>query len=312
MANIRKLPSGNYQVRVSIDGVKMSKTLSSLHEATRWAEKFEKINTIESIYKDYLNDVMKVRGVKRGGYSTTESKLIALSRFFKTDIRDITKQDVVSYRVERVTEVSDGTARMEMQILSRLLRWAKERELVDCDITNGVQLPRPGKPRDKIITPLEFDMILSRTTDVMKPIFILGYETAMRRNEILSIKPNMVNITKRILLLNESITKNGDSREVPLSSIATSLLKELCEGRDSKVQLFTVKPHSVTRAFKRACIKAGIFNVCFHSLRHTCITRYAEKNLNIIQLQGISGHKDVTSLSRYSHLKAEKIVKFLD
>ncbi|EGT3593471.1 TPA: site-specific integrase, partial [Serratia marcescens] len=38
----------------------------------------------------------------------------------------------------------------------------------------------------------------------------------------------------------------------------------------------------------------------------------AEKGLNTIQLQCISGHKDITMLARYSHIKASSVAALME
>lgn len=292
----------------------LSKTFPDRDSADKWVASLSENNQkqIQDIMDSYLRDIMIVDGKRRGGYESISGKLVNLSNFFKCELKKISKDDVMEYMAFRKKKVSNGTIRLEVQLLSRLLRWCMPLGLVEYDITKEVVLPKAGKPRDKIISDLDFSRILSYSSEVMKPIFILGFETAMRRNEILSIKPCMVNAKKRIIHLDESITKNGEARDVPLSKVALALLKELCDGRDGKQKLFTAKPHSVTRAFKRASTKAGIKGVCFHSLRHSCITRYAERDFNTLQLQCISGHKDITSLAGYTHIRAEKIAELMD
>lgn len=319
-----------------VSGKTLSKTFPDEVSAKEWAEQHEpadskpikkpakkppkvkqkevvEVNTILKISDTYIREIMIVDGVRRGGYESICYRLDHIADAFTCDIRDITKEDVIKYIAMRKESVAGGTIRLEVQLLSRVLRWCIPRGLVDCDVTKDVVLPRAGRPRDAILTELEFERILSYTTEIMKPIFIIGYETAMRRNEILAIRPYMLNVHKSTLRLSWDMTKNGEARDVPLTDKVLNLLKELCNGRERRSKLFTVKPHSVTRAFKRACELAEVDDdVCFHSLRHTCITRYAEKDFNALQLQCISGHKDISSLAGYTHVRAEAIAKLMN
>lgn len=190
-------------------------------------------------------------------------------------------------------------------------------------------MPEAGKPRDKVLTPLQYKMILERVETCRsklsgslqgmseaKAIIIIAWETAMRRGEILAITPSMIDFKQRVIHLSDEQTKNAKARDVPLSSVAIELLRALCEGKENERQrncrLFSLRPYSVSQAFRRACVESRIEGVCFHSLRHTCITRYAEKGLNTIQLQCISGHKDITMLARYSHIKASSVAALME
>jgi len=57
--------------------------------------------------------------------------------------------------------------------------------------------------------------------------------------------------------------------------------------------------------------KANISDFRFHQLRHEAISRFFEKGLSIPEVALISGHKDVRMLFRYTHLKAEDILRKL-
>ena len=54
----------------------------------------------------------------------------------------------------------------------------------------------------------------------------------------------------------------------------------------------------------QACIFAD-----FHDLRHEAISRFFEMGLSIPEVAVISGHKDARMLFRYTHLRAEDLVK---
>ncbi len=50
----------------------------------------------------------------------------------------------------------------------------------------------------------------------------------------------------------------------------------------------------------------------FHDLRHEVISRFFEKGLSVPEVALLSGHRDYRMLFRYTHLRAEDIVKKLD
>lgn len=320
MASIRKLPSGKWQVQIRVKGKSQkSFTCNSRAECENWAKEQEqttlqKVNSIENLSQMYLDEVMIKGGKKRGGYDSTENRLTVLARNLRTSVlEEITKEDVIAYRTLRLQQVKGGTIRLDIQLLSRFLRWANEEKGVNCtDATAGVKLPEAGKAREKVIEPLELKMILERVSDRARPIVELAYETAMRRNEILAITPSMVDFKNRVIRLTDDLTKNGHARKVPLSTKAVEQLRVLCDGRDKHQRLFSLTPYAVTQAFRRAARLAGVKDCCFHSLRHTAISNAAEKGLSNTQLMTFSGHRTLAMLQRYTHLKAENIATLLD
>jgi integrase len=46
----------------------------------------------------------------------------------------------------------------------------------------------------------------------------------------------------------------------------------------------------------------------FHDLRHDAVTRFFEKGLNPIKVGMVSGHKTLSMLHRYTHLRSEDLV----
>ncbi|HHK5753794.1 TPA: tyrosine-type recombinase/integrase, partial [Serratia marcescens] len=290
MATIRKLPSGKWNAQVRIKGhPTQTKTFFTIEEAEQWSsdceKKFKKSeSTIKALSPVYLEEVLTKNGKQRGGYDSIRNRLMNLDRFFdSTPLEKITSENVATYKVERLKKAANSTVRLELQLLSRFLRWAASEKGVACnDVVKPVRLPEAGKPRDKILTPMQYKMILERVDTCRsrlqgmseaKAIIILAWETAMRRGEILALTPAMIDFRQRVIHLADHQTKNAEARDVPLSSTALDLLKSLCEGREEEryryTKLFSLRPYSVSQAFRRACKESRIEGVCFHSLRHT-------------------------------------------
>jgi integrase len=79
----------------------------------------------------------------------------------------------------------------------------------------------------------------------------------------------------------------------------------------AETTLFSYKPRSLSGAFLRLCRKHGLDNLHFHDLRHEATSRFFEKGLNPVEVATITGHKDTRMLMRYTHLRAEDLVKRL-
>ncbi|MDK9366433.1 tyrosine-type recombinase/integrase [Lelliottia wanjuensis] len=324
MATIRKLPSGRWNAIIRKKGLPTkTKTFETREAAEAWAEYKDSCtqtpsrDTIALHTDTYLKEVMEVNGKKRGGHRTAKYLLNLLSRHFKKNVREITSVDVEAYRVLRLQTCKSGSVRLELQMLKRFMEWSELHGLTEFDKTREVfrfiKIPKASPNRKEIVSTQDFERLLSELQPIMQYICILAYETAMRRSEILQITPSMVSLNRRVILLSKEQTKNGYGRNVPLSTRAIEVLEALIENKDSESLLFSCKTNSVTQAFKRAITKLGLNKeLCFHSLRHTCITRYAEKGLSTIQLQAISGHKTIHMLSKYCHVDGEDVVKLME
>ena len=107
------------------------------------------------------------------------------------------------------------------------------------------------------------------------------------------------------------MTKNGDSRNVPLSTEAKRLLKLL--GTESGLLL----PVNV-KTFKRTWIKirdeAGLSHINFHDTRHEAITRMVrDRKLPVEVLAKITGHKTINILiNTYYNPNAQDLVEMFN
>ena len=60
-------------------------------------------------------------------------------------------------------------------------------------------------------------------------------------------------------------------------------------------------------------IKLGIEDLHFHDLRHEAISRLVELGtLDLLEVAAISGHKSLSMLKRYTHLRAQRLVRKLE
>ena len=325
MATFRKR-SNAWQARIQrSDYPDISKSFKSYSEAVSWARKIESeqdagINTqqikanntvlLKELLERYKNEVTIHK--KHSSAEAYRVNFWLRHPLANLPISTIRSSDVAKWREERVKlGRSPNTLRLELAVLSNLFtvatnEWGFE-EL--SNPTTKVKLPKLPSGRVRRLCANEFELIIQNSeSPLIKPIAILAVETGMRRSEIASIEWQHINLAKRTLHI--PITKNGEAREVPLSSVALSLLISLQNEGEGKV--FNITPHAITIAFGRACKRAKLANLHFHDLRHEAISRLFERGLSLPEVATISGHKTWTMLRRYTHLSAENIAKKLN
>lgn len=216
------------------------------------------------------------------------------------------------YKAMRLAVVSTSTCRDELLLVRRVFRWANRELLLNLDNPcEGIALPKPSKPRNKVVSPEEMQALLTKITPAMRPVIELAYETAMRRSEILKLTPACLHLEDRLLDVIDG--KTGD-RSVPLSRRATEILRE-AEARCTTplARLFPFAPYSVSQALRRARQSLSLSDdIRFHQLRHTRISMVARKGFNQAQIMMVSGHRDSRSVQRYTHLNVRDVIELLD
>ena len=103
------------------------------------------------------------------------------------------------------------------------------------------------------------------------------------------------------------MTKNGTSREVPLSKKAVKVFRNQKSRQDSQTQ-FPVNVNAFRLAWERLRKRADLCDLRFHNLRDEAISRFFEMGLSVPEVAVISDHKDARMLSRYTHPRAENII----
>jgi integrase len=326
MATIRKL-RGRWQAMVRRRGVPpRAKSFDKKDEAIRWARDLEteadrsgwvadsrlaEKMTLGELLARYCSEITPT---KRSA-STESARLKALMTrdICHRTLAKLTSSDLAGYRDQRLKTVAPATVVRELNTLSHAIDIA-QREWGLWLPRNPVKLVRrPSAPqgRKRRLETGEERRLLEacdrgRTT-LMKPLIIVAIETGMRRGELLGLRWEHVDLDRRTAHL--PLTKNGESRDVPLSRRATETLTQLLLDERRHAELvFPMTGNAVRLAFEHLRDRAGLTNIHFHDLRHEAVSRLFEKGLNIAEVSAISGHKELRMLQRYTHLRAADLV----
>jgi integrase len=180
--------------------------------------------------------------------------------------------------------------------------------LLDRNPVDLVKLPSAPKPRERRLEKGELEQIIKAAEQTQNPhilpIILFAIETGMRRSEILGLEWKHIHLEKRIAHL--PLTKNGSSRDVPLTGKAQSILER--QRQLNTPSPFPVTPNALRMAWDRLIRRTHITNLRFHDLRHEAISRFFEMGLSMPEVALISGHKDPRMLFRYTHLDPERLL----
>lgn len=278
----------------------------------------------EKIVRDAL-DLYRTRvSILKKGYAQEKYRIEQIGRSFLGTkiVREVTSVDIATYRDQRLQEVnpktrkplSTATVRLEMSLLSNFFDIGRiEWGICDGNPVSNVRKPKIPPGRDRRITAREDRQILryshNHSNAELYSIVVLALETAMRQGEILNLHWENLNLKTRVAHLPE--TKNGTKRDVPLSLKAREALIRL--GVKSNGKVFKYTSGGLKSTWRFMLQKLGIEDLHFHDLRHEAISRLFELgSLDMMEVAAISGHKSLAMLKRYTHLKAQRLVRKLE
>jgi integrase len=332
MASYRKR-SGGWRAEVAKLGVRDSQTFDTKAAAVNWATareveiaaqngKFR--TTISMTLSEALNQYKRDVSPTKAGRRWEELRLDKFDKDLEWVgelMGTITSEQIVKWRDARLKKVKSSTVRREMTLLSSVFEIART-EWKACLVNPVRETKRPSNMphRERRVAQSEITALISRLGFIegQAPVtllqelafaFLIAIETAMRQGEILGITAKWVNLPERFVRL--PMTKNGSSRNVPLTKRAGELLELLYTGKAPDDRLFRLESGSADTMFRRVRDELNIDGLTFHDTRHEAITRLARK-VDVLDLARITGHKDLKSLMVYYNATAAELAQRLE
>ncbi|MEY4763714.1 MAG: hypothetical protein RI907_387 [Pseudomonadota bacterium] len=367
MATITRRGDAQWQAKVRRTGFPVqSKTFIYREDAEKWARAIERemdtvgfvdrktadSHTLAQILKKYQEEITPSK--KSAEIETVKiNVLLKDAALTQLKMTALTSQAIAAWRDRRLRTVSGATVNREMDVLSTVINHARREWRIHIENPIAiVKRPSRSKGRDRRFSDTELHYLLEALAETprredgtfdkgarnpwLAPLLRLALETAMRRGELLKLTWDDVDWDRQTAHLPD--TKNGDARDVPLSTRAVAIMKALPSVKRDKAgnpvkptcgPVFATSHAALRKGFGRAIERAQaaykeacrakrqpsdtsfLVDVHFHDTRHEATSRLAEKLPNILELSAVTGHKDVRMLKRYYHPKAEDIAKKL-
>jgi integrase len=321
MATIRKRGNLQWEARIRKRGYPTTcKTFETKADAEAWSKEIEtEMNkgifvsrteaekyTLSECLDRYIEEY--IPRLKHPQIIVYRAKALKRRNIALRVMATIRAKDIADYRREREAEgVSNATIISDLALLSRLFNFARSDWGME-SLQNPVALvskPKTEKGRERRLEESEEEKLLKAAPDNFKPVIRFALATAMRREEIASLKWKNVNFGNRSILLTD--TKNNETRTVPLSAEAINILQNIPKKEEQEF-VFGIGAQHITNTMVEACKKAGIENLRFHDLRHEATSRFFENtDLDLMEIRAITGHKTLNMLLRYTHLRTARL-----
>ena len=227
--------------------------------------------------------------------------------------------DFAKYRDDRrAAGRAENTVRLELQLISHMFGIARKEwgmEGLQNPVAN-IRKPGSGTARNRRLLPGEYDRILTTLSasgnPYAAPAFVLAIETSLRKGMLFELRWDWIDMHQRIIEIPLEFRGTGNKGvpvEIPLSNRAMGVLRSMPRALSGKVLDCT--KDAVTTIWKRRLAELGIKRLRWHDLRHEAVSSFFEKGLHPLQVSSISGHKSLSMLARYTHLKAVDLVAML-
>lgn len=321
MASIQPHGTG-YRVQVYVAGKRESKVFATKKAAAGWALSREAELTGKALPDRSMSEAMDryarevAPGRDGGHWEVVRLKALARHPIARRKLANLAGADLADWRDERLKHVKPATVAREMTLLRGVFEIARrDWQWIRANPLTDVRWPQEPKGRARRVQPDEIAAVVKAfgvetlagetATQRVGLAFLLAIETAMRSGEMLSLLPGDLHLSARFVRLRK--TKNGDQRDVALTSRAVEIIKALPKTDGPIFQLDPKMRDALWRKYRPKAIK----DLHFHDTRSEAIWRLSKK-FDVLQLARNIGHRDINSLMIYYNESAADLALRLD
>jgi integrase len=289
---------------------------------------FEKI-TFNELAEDYLTDY-RING--KDTIQKAERCVKYLKTFFDgVKAVDVSTDKIKAYIDKRINEgLSNASINRELAALKRMFRLA-----VKCTPPKVAMIPfipmlRESNVRKGFFEYHEYVSLKDALPTEIKPIVTFAFHSGWRKNEILGLTWDKVDLKQGTVCLDPGETKNEEGRTLYLNEELMEEMKVLQRNRNLGCPYVFHRNGVPIRDFRgawdTACIKAGLYEVLkddqgkpvvikdkkgneemvkistkiFHDFRRTAIRDMVRSGVSERVAMSISGHKTRSVFDRYN------------
>lgn len=242
-------------------------------------------------------------------------------------------KDIKIYNVKQMLndmENIPATAKKALQLLKRILNDAVDNDIVLKNVAQNIKAPKIIRKEKSPLT-LEEDRLLIQSDSKYAPFFILMRYTGMRKEEIVPITIDDIDLKNKTITINKAVTfihnqpvlkntKNKKSRTVPILDAIYNLVKNLVENCNNEDKLLFVK-ESDKKMLTDSAIKRHLESFLYsvnknteneirftcHQLRHSYCTMLYYADVKIKKAQELMGHQSADMVYNiYTHLDEQR------
>jgi len=260
--------------------------------------------TFSELTKWYLN----LNSVKKlASYPRVRCCLGNFNEVFANQVAGSIKPlDLENYQDRREEEgAAPATIDLEIIIAGGMVRKAWDNDLVSDRPVKAFRkvknkLKVGANARTRTLTIPEYIALVEMASDHIKALIIVGYNTGMRKGELLSLKWSHIDHRNSMIRLPAELTKEKKPKNIPINHHVKRVLDELPRHLHHDY-IFTFKGEPIKREFrvglKNACELAGIVygqkaegGFRFHDLRTTFKTNMLRAGVDKVYRDAIVGH----------------------
>ncbi len=260
--------------------------------------------TLSRRYADYL--LAEGRSER-----TIDNYLYALEGFLRflgdRSVAQATADDILDYQIDVAARgLSDSSVRVATYALRGFFH-----KILDRHDWNFARLPRPRRPYrlPEVLSQEQVEAIIAAApSPKYAAAFMLCYGAGLRTEEVIHLEPRHIDSQRMVIRVERG--KGNKDRLVILPMRLLLTLRECWKRYRPQKYLIEgkhpgrpISPTSIQRAFRKACLSAGILkHVTPRSFRHAFATHLVGRGTRLQAVQALLGHQSLNTTTIYVRL----------
>lgn len=234
-----------------------------------------------------------------------------IQQFFRGRLlTEITLEVIAKVGEVKCKETSPSTANRYLATIRTILRSAA-RNWEWIEKVPYIRLYKEPKRRIRWISPQQAAVLLNELPEHLADLVKFSLSTGLRKRNATELEWSQVNLLRNVAWIHADQAKGRKSIHVSLNATAIEVLRKQVGKHPVRVFTYQGKPiiQINTRAWRKALIRAGIENFCWHDLRHTWASWLAQRGVPLNVIQDMGAWESTEMVKRYAHLAPEQFKK---
>ena len=256
-------------------------------------------------------DDMTLRNMSPNTKNIYISAVARFSAYHRRSPDKLGLEDIRDYHLHLVSRNLKPTT---INPIMGALRFFYGKTLGQKDIVDEIPYARLADSLPAILSREEVERFLKTVRNLkMRTAFITIYAAGLRVSELVALTSRDIDSTRMVIAVRHG--KGGKDRYIMLSDQLLGILRDYWKRTKPTHWLFPgpdplqpVTTRSLQRVFHDAAEAAGLDkNVTVHTLRHSFATHLLEQKVDIRVIQGLLGHRNINSTTRYTRVAVDTI-----
>jgi integrase len=239
-----------------------------------------------------------------------------LPYFGKMRANQIDGIDIDRYVLKRKAEgAKNSSINRELSAIKRGYSLAVQKKIVSESDRPHISMLKEDNIRQGFFEPTQFQTLIVKLPDRLKPIARAAYITGWRKSEIIYLQWRQVDFAARYIRLEPGTTKNREARQFPFTDGLEVVLSEQRAKADALKKKGIITPwvffypigsragrpiREFKRAWKTACREAGVPGRLLHDFRRTAVRNLVRAGVPERVAMKLTGHKTRSVFDRYN------------